>query len=135
MPIQSILIFFFIIVPPICFGCFSAAAIPGIPFESPPIFRSLSVFSNSLCFAIFSRGGSNNAMRFLQFSVKGQTARRLSKPLIRDDGKIYSCSERNLFAFESNGSIAWTVNLNYICNVGIAPIHGGSRKLKLAKLL
>ncbi|XP_058187879.1 protein GAMETE EXPRESSED 3 isoform X1 [Rhododendron vialii] len=60
-----------------------------------------------------------------------KSARRLSKPLVRDDGRVYSCSERNLFAFESNGSIAWTVNLNYTCNVGIAPIHGGSRKIYL----
>ncbi|KAL6961029.1 hypothetical protein U1Q18_038792 [Sarracenia purpurea var. burkii] len=59
------------------------------------------------------------------------SARRLSKPLIRDDGRIYSCSEKNLFAFESNGSIAWTVNLNYTCNVEITPIHGGSRKIYL----
>ncbi|XAR51565.1 hypothetical protein NMG60_11006229, partial [Bertholletia excelsa] len=56
---------------------------------------------------------------------------RLSKPLVRDDGRIYSCSSRNLFAFESNGSIAWTVNLNYICNAEIAPVHGGSRKIFL----
>ncbi|KAL7232093.1 hypothetical protein ACSBR2_010164 [Camellia fascicularis] len=101
MPIQSILIFFFIIV-----------------------LRSALVASQPPQFPEYP---SNPHL----FSVKGQTARRLSKPLIRDDGRIYSCSERNLFAFESNGSIAWTVNLNYICNVGIAPIHGGSRKIFL----
>ncbi|GFY86817.1 hypothetical protein Acr_05g0004560 [Actinidia rufa] len=60
-----------------------------------------------------------------------KSSRRLSKPLIRDDGRIYSCSERNLFAFESNGYIAWSVNLNYSCNVRIAPVHGGSRKIFL----
>ncbi|KAG5527852.1 hypothetical protein RHGRI_028701 [Rhododendron griersonianum] len=60
-----------------------------------------------------------------------KSARRLSKPLVRDDGRVYSCSERNLFAFESNGSIAWTVNVNYTCNDRIAPIHGGSRKIYL----
>lgn len=64
-----------------------------------------------------------------------KSARRLSKPLVRDDGRVYSCSERNLFAFESNGSIAWTVNLNYTCNVEIAPIHGGSRKVRELSLL
>ncbi|GMP28477.1 hypothetical protein CsSME_00004001 [Camellia sinensis var. sinensis] len=101
MPIQSILIFFFII-----------ALRSALVASQPPQFPEYP---------------SNPHL----FSVKGQTARRLSKPLIRDDGKIYSCSERNLFAFESNGSIAWTVNLNYICNVGIAPIHGGSRKIFL----
>ncbi|KAA8530539.1 hypothetical protein F0562_005248 [Nyssa sinensis] len=60
-----------------------------------------------------------------------KTGYRLSKPLIRDDGRIYTCSERNLFAFESNGSIAWTVNLNYTCNGDMAPVHGGSRKIYL----
>uniref|UniRef100_A0A7N1A7R5 Protein GAMETE EXPRESSED 3 n=1 Tax=Kalanchoe fedtschenkoi TaxID=63787 RepID=A0A7N1A7R5_KALFE len=37
---------------------------------------------------------------------------------------IYACSERNLFAFENNGSIAWSVPLNYTCDVSKAPVHG-----------
>ncbi|KAF8399193.1 hypothetical protein HHK36_015058 [Tetracentron sinense] len=57
-----------------------------------------------------------------------QTSYRLSKPLIGDDGRIYTCSERNLFAFESNGSIAWTIPLNYTCHVDIAPIRGDRGK-------
>ncbi|KAK2998613.1 hypothetical protein RJ639_024614, partial [Escallonia herrerae] len=56
---------------------------------------------------------------------------RLSKPLIGDDGRVYICLKRDLFAFESNGSIAWTLPLNYTCNADIAPVHGGSRKVYL----
>ncbi|KAF8399189.1 hypothetical protein HHK36_015054 [Tetracentron sinense] len=60
-----------------------------------------------------------------------QTSYRLSKPLIGDDGRIYTCSERNLFAFESNGSIAWTIPLKYTCHVDIAPIRGDRGKIYL----
>ncbi|KAJ9147387.1 hypothetical protein P3X46_029557 [Hevea brasiliensis] len=57
---------------------------------------------------------------------------RLSKPLIgEDDGRIYTCCERNFFAFESNGSIAWTLHLAYTCNVSLSPIHGGRGKIFL----
>ncbi|KAJ4833255.1 hypothetical protein Tsubulata_005089, partial [Turnera subulata] len=59
----------------------------------------------------------------------GKTNFRLSKPLLGDDGRIYSCSDRNLYAFESNGSIAWTLNLGYSCNPGMAPVHGGRGKM------
>ncbi|GLT41181.1 hypothetical protein SLA2020_152650 [Shorea laevis] len=59
------------------------------------------------------------------------TGRRLSKPLIGDDGRVYACSEKNLFAFESNGSLAWSLTLNYTCNMGTAPVHGGRGKLYL----
>lgn len=60
-----------------------------------------------------------------------KTACRLSNPLIGYDGRVYTCSERNLFAFERNGSISWTVPLNYTCNVGIAPVHGDRGKIYL----
>ncbi|KAK4833407.1 hypothetical protein QYF36_004333 [Acer negundo] len=50
---------------------------------------------------------------------------RLSTPLIGEDGKIYSCSEKTLFAFESNGYIAWSLDLDFKCNVGMPPVHGG----------
>ncbi|KAJ7974209.1 Protein GAMETE EXPRESSED 3 [Quillaja saponaria] len=56
---------------------------------------------------------------------------RLSKPLIGDNGRIYACSEKNLFAFESNGTIAWTIHLNYKCNDGMSPVHGGIGKIYL----
>ncbi|KAG5129318.1 hypothetical protein JHK84_035715 [Glycine max] len=55
----------------------------------------------------------------------------LSKPLLRDDGRIYVCSQDNFFAFESNGTIAWTMHLDYKCNLGTAPVHGGHGKIYL----
>ncbi|KAL5581991.1 hypothetical protein UlMin_014433 [Ulmus minor] len=51
--------------------------------------------------------------------------RSLSKPLIGNDGMIFVCCEKDFFGFESNGSIAWMVHLNYTCNVGFAPVYGG----------
>ncbi|KAK7316210.1 hypothetical protein VNO77_35059 [Canavalia gladiata] len=55
----------------------------------------------------------------------------LSKPLLGDDGRIYVCSHNNFFAFESNGTIAWTMHLDYKCNLGTAPVHGGPGKIYL----
>ncbi|OVA05056.1 PSP [Macleaya cordata] len=60
-----------------------------------------------------------------------KTTYRLSKPLIGDDRRIYTCSDRNFFAFESNGSIAWSVHLNYSCHVDIAPIQDEIGKIYL----
>lgn len=57
------------------------------------------------------------------------TNHRLSKPLIGDDNRIYACSGRDFFVFESNGTVAWTVHLNYTCNGDIAPVHGGKGKV------
>ncbi|KAL8475989.1 hypothetical protein ACS0TY_028593 [Phlomoides rotata] len=68
------------------------------------------------------------------FSVNEPVKRaghRLFKNFIGDDGRVYACSEKNFFSFEKNGSIAWTVHLNYTCNANIAPVHGGSRKIYL----
>ncbi|XP_057737746.1 protein GAMETE EXPRESSED 3 isoform X1 [Arachis stenosperma] len=56
---------------------------------------------------------------------------RLSKPLVGDDGRIYVCSNKKLFAFESNGSISWTMHIDYKCNVAVAPVHGGFGKIYL----
>ncbi|KAL0332274.1 UNVERIFIED_CONTAM: protein GAMETE EXPRESSED 3 [Sesamum calycinum] len=53
-----------------------------------------------------------------------RAANRLFKNFIGDDGRVYACSGRNFFAFESNGSIAWMVHLRYTCNANIAPVHG-----------
>ncbi|KAF5181181.1 Gamete expressed, partial [Thalictrum thalictroides] len=58
-----------------------------------------------------------------------KTTYKLTKPLVGDDGKIYTCSERNLFAFESNGTIAWTIHLNYSCHVDVAPVSDGRGKI------
>lgn len=60
-----------------------------------------------------------------------KAAYKLSKPLISDDGKVYLCSEKNFFAFESNGSVAWTLSLSYKCSPSMAPVQGESRKARL----
>ncbi|XP_062016779.1 protein GAMETE EXPRESSED 3 [Rosa rugosa] len=57
--------------------------------------------------------------------------RRLSRSLIGHDGKVYACSENDLLAFESNGTIAWTLHLNYTCSFDMPPIHGGKEKIYL----
>lgn len=61
------------------------------------------------------------------------TNNRLAKPLIGDDGRVYLCSGNNFFAFENNGSIAWTITLKYTCSISITPVHGGSRKVNSEK--
>lgn len=71
---------------------------------------------------------------FIVFSVAAKeptrrNSRRLSRPLIGHDGKVYTCSEKDFLAFESNGSIAWTMHLNYTCNSDMPPVHGGRRKV------
>ncbi|KAK4706589.1 hypothetical protein R3W88_033852 [Solanum pinnatisectum] len=63
-----------------------------------------------------------------------KAAYKLSKPLISDDGKVYLCSEKNFFAFESNGSVAWTLSLSYKCSpkdrvLKINPLNVGSSEL------
>ncbi|XP_027357154.1 protein GAMETE EXPRESSED 3 [Abrus precatorius] len=55
----------------------------------------------------------------------------LSKPLLGDDGRIYVCSHYTFFAFENNGTIAWTMHLDYKCNLGTAPVHGSYGKIYL----
>jgi len=65
---------------------------------------------------------------FSSFSVSSY--HWLSKPLLGDDdGRIYACSRSNFFAFESNGTIAWTLHLDYKCNLGTAPVRGGHGKV------
>lgn len=75
-------------------------------------------------------------MNFLHLFSLGQESfkkvvYKLSKPLISDDGKVYLCSEKKFFAFESNGSVAWTLSLSYRCSSSIAPVQGESRKARL----
>ncbi|KAI3916696.1 hypothetical protein MKW92_006884 [Papaver armeniacum] len=60
-----------------------------------------------------------------------KTTYRLSKPLVGDNGKIYTCSDRNFFAFESNGSIAWSVHINFTCYVDIPPYQDEFGKIYL----
>ena len=54
---------------------------------------------------------------------------RLSKPLVGDDGRVYACSENYFFAFGSNGSIDWSVHLDFKCDVAMAPLFGGPGKV------
>ncbi|PQQ17113.1 hypothetical protein Pyn_27834 [Prunus yedoensis var. nudiflora] len=76
----------------------------------------------------------SQSTQFQNYPAKEPTrrnSRRLSRPLIGHDGKVYTCSEKDLLAFESNGSIAWTMHLNYTCNSDMPPVHGGRRKMYL----
>jgi hypothetical protein len=57
------------------------------------------------------------------------TRHLLSKPLIGDDGRIYVCSDKTFLAFETNGTIAWSIHVDYKCNVGMVPVHGGHGKV------
>lgn len=54
---------------------------------------------------------------------------RLGKLMTGDDGIIYSCSDKFLYAFKSNGSMASNVHLNYTCNGSIAPVYAGTGKV------
>ncbi|MCL7042080.1 hypothetical protein MKW94_022125 [Papaver nudicaule] len=83
------------------------------------LFRAIPVISQS-----------SDAMKLLREPIR-KTTYRLSKPLVGGDGRIYTCSERNFFAFESNGSIAWSVHINYTCYVDIAPIQDEFGKIYL----
>ncbi|KAF8011308.1 hypothetical protein BT93_J1808 [Corymbia citriodora subsp. variegata] len=60
-----------------------------------------------------------------------RTTYRLSKPSIGDDGRIYTCSEKNLFAFESNGTIAWSIHLNFTCDARMTPALGERGRIYL----
>ncbi|KAJ0971561.1 hypothetical protein J5N97_019520 [Dioscorea zingiberensis] len=90
-----------------------------------------------LVFSLISPGTSNplDLKTFLRNTTTTGTepsvkiANRLSKPHIGDDGKIYSCSENNLFSFESKGTIAWIIPLGYTCNVDIPPVSDGRGKI------
>ncbi|KAL8247048.1 hypothetical protein R6Q59_008264 [Mikania micrantha] len=55
----------------------------------------------------------------------------LPNPLINDERNIYTCLEKNLLVFHSNGSISKRIPLNYTCNVRITPILGASGMIYL----
>ncbi|MQL82828.1 hypothetical protein Taro_015304 [Colocasia esculenta] len=55
----------------------------------------------------------------------------LSNPLVGYDGKIYACCRKNLFAFESNGTVSWIIPLNYSCRMDMAPVGDGRGKVFL----
>ncbi|CAO2836889.1 unnamed protein product [Amaranthus hypochondriacus] len=66
---------------------------------------------------------------FIQGELGIRFTYRLGKPLMGDDGVIYSCSGKFLYAFKSNGSMLWNAHLNYTCNGNIAPVYGGEGKV------
>ncbi|KAL0450229.1 UNVERIFIED_CONTAM: protein GAMETE EXPRESSED 3 [Sesamum latifolium] len=76
------------------------------------------------CFAIMMLSKSRMHFLISADEPSKRAANRLFKNFIGDDGRVYVCSGRNFFAFESNGSIAWMVHLSYTCNANIAPVHG-----------
>nr|ABD96909.1 hypothetical protein [Tarenaya spinosa] len=83
-----------------------------------------SWFCLLLSFFIFSA--------FAQFpdqTAYKDSVRVLSKPLVGDDGRIYACSENDFFSFEANGSIAWSVHLNFKCDHASAPVRSGTGQI------
>ncbi|CAA0402899.1 unnamed protein product [Arabidopsis thaliana] len=60
-----------------------------------------------------------------------KSVRILSKILIGDDGRVYACSDNDFFSFESNGSIAWSVHMNFKCNTDFAPVYSGFNQMLL----
>ncbi|KAG9145914.1 hypothetical protein Leryth_025412 [Lithospermum erythrorhizon] len=58
-------------------------------------------------------------------------AHKLNKPLIGDDGRVYACSEKTLYAFRRNATIAWSLDLNYLCSSKVSPVIGGAGQIFL----
>ncbi|CAN8306928.1 unnamed protein product [Cochlearia groenlandica] len=58
------------------------------------------------------------------FSSSGHTYDLiLSKTLIGVENRVYACSENNFFAFEPNGSIAWSVHMGFKCDTSYSPVY------------
>ncbi|XP_010495212.1 PREDICTED: protein GAMETE EXPRESSED 3-like [Camelina sativa] len=66
---------------------------------------------------------------FKDQNVEKKTIRILSRTLIGDDGRVYACSDNDFFSFESNGSIAWSVHMNFKCNTDLAPVYSGLNQM------
>uniref|UniRef100_A0A7N2KWP2 Protein GAMETE EXPRESSED 3 n=1 Tax=Quercus lobata TaxID=97700 RepID=A0A7N2KWP2_QUELO len=84
-----------------------------------------------ILFLLFPTSLSMESQRYTGQEPSRSSGHRLSKPLVGEDGRIYACSEKDLFAFESNGTIAWTIHLDYTCNAAMAPVQGGLGKIYL----
>ncbi|XP_020700985.1 protein GAMETE EXPRESSED 3 isoform X1 [Dendrobium catenatum] len=68
------------------------------------------------------------------YSTEGsnpKVAARLYKPLITDDGRIYTCSGKHLFSFDSNGTVVWIIPLGYLSNAEISPVVDDRGKIYL----
>ncbi|XP_020527396.1 protein GAMETE EXPRESSED 3 isoform X1 [Amborella trichopoda] len=68
------------------------------------------------------------------FDIRAQgpsvnTIKKLSNPLVGDDGRVYTCMENNFIAFESNGSVAWTTRLNHTCHEDLSPVRDATGKI------
>ncbi|KAM0945860.1 putative quinoprotein alcohol dehydrogenase-like superfamily [Dioscorea sansibarensis] len=87
----------------------------------------LSLISSATCKALDLKTFLRNTTTGTEPSFR--FANRISKPLIGDDGKIYACSENNLFSFASKGTIARIIPLSYRCNVDIPPVSDGRGKV------
>ncbi|KAL1205847.1 Protein GAMETE EXPRESSED 3 [Cardamine amara subsp. amara] len=61
--------------------------------------------------------------------LEKKSVRILSKTLIGDDGRVYACSDNDFFSFESNGSIAWSIHMNFKCNTNLAPVYSGLNQM------
>ena len=88
------------------------------------------MFPFRFCFICIFSFGNSKILIFVSGQEPSRSyGHRLSKPLVGEDGRIYACSEKDLFAFESNGTIAWTIHLDYTCNAAMAPVQGGHGKV------
>ncbi|XP_030952720.1 protein GAMETE EXPRESSED 3-like [Quercus lobata] len=94
-----------------------------------PLLILFLLFPTSL--SMESQRYTGNPRLFSGQEPSRSSGHRLSKPLVGEDGRIYACSEKDLFAFESNGTIAWTIHLDYTCNAAMAPVQGGLGKIYL----
>ncbi|XP_078429380.1 gamete-expressed 3 [Wolffia australiana] len=57
---------------------------------------------------------------------------RLSSPYVGYDGKVYVCCRKSILAFETDGSVAWIIPLNYSCQLDIAPVGDERGKIFFA---
>lgn len=73
-------------------------------------------------FIIFAQGYPYDQMY-------GNVGYKLSNPLVGEDGRIYTCSRKVAFAFESNGTVSWAILLNYTCHPEIAPVQDETGKV------
>ncbi|KAL0909779.1 hypothetical protein M5K25_020676 [Dendrobium thyrsiflorum] len=68
------------------------------------------------------------------YSTEGSNPKataRLYKPLLTDDGRIYTCSGKHLFSFDSNGTVVWIIPLGYLSSAEISPIVDDRGKIYL----
>ncbi|PKU77714.1 Protein GAMETE EXPRESSED 3 [Dendrobium catenatum] len=70
--------------------------------------------------------------KFLSSYSKGSNpkiAARLYKPLLTDDGRIYTCSGKHLFSFDRNGTVVWIIPLGYVSRPEISPVVDDKGKI------